>query len=163
MQELKKLFGDRALTYSALEEALQGCADLKLANLAGGQYVDRAQYAELEAQLQEALAGRAQDAKAFGAQLLAQQKDAGVALALTRAQAKNLAAAKALLNFEGIALEGERLVGLDAQLEAVMRENPFLFGGAAQNPPPPASGGIGPVGDDTAKWRLEAGLPVAAQ
>lgn len=163
MQELKKLFGDRALTYSALEEALQGCEELTLANLAGGQYVGRAQYAELEAQLQEVLAGRAQDAKAFGAQLLAQQKDAGITLALTRAQAKNLTAAKALLNLEGIALEGERLVGLDAQLETVMRENPFLFGGAAQNPPPPSGGGVGPAGDDTAKWRLEAGLPMAAQ
>lgn len=163
MQELKKLFGDRALTYSELEDALQGCESLKLTNLAGGQYVDRVQYVELEAQLQEVLTGRAQDAKAFGVQLATQQKDAGIALALTRAQAKNLTAAKALLNLESIALEGERLVGLDAQLETVMRENPFLFGGAPQNPPPPAGGGVGPAGDDTAKWRFEAGLPVAGQ
>ncbi len=159
MEQLKKLFGDRALTYGELEAALQDSKDLKLVNLAGGQNVDKARYAALEGQLGEAQAGREADARAFGAQLTAQKKDAGVALALTRAQAKNLTAVKALLNLEAIALEGDRLTGLDAQLEAVMRENPFLFGGAPQNPPPPAGGGAGPAGDDTARWRQEAGLP----
>ena len=161
MQELKNLFGDRALTYGELEAALQGCEGLKLANLAEGGYVERERHARLEAQLQEAKAARAADAEAFGKQLTAQKKDAGIALALARAQAKNLTAAKALLNLEGITLEGERLLGLDAQLQEVMRETPYLFGGATQNPPPPAGGGIGPIGDDTAKWRQEAGLPPA--
>ena len=159
MEQLKTLFGDRALTYGELEAALQDCKDLKLVNLAGGQYVDHARYAELEAQLKEAQAGREADAKAFGVQLTTHKRDAGIVLALTRAQAKNLTAAKALLNLEEIAFDGDRLTGLEAQLETGMRENPFLFGGTAQNPPPPANGGAGPAGDDTTKWRLEAGLP----
>lgn len=161
MEQLKKLFGDKALTYGEFEAAVQGCKDLKLANLAGGQYVDRAKYAQMEAQLGEAKAGREADAKAFGAQLADQKKDAGIAMALTRAQAKNLTAAKALLRLENIAFDGERLTGLDEQLETVVRENPFLFGSAPQNPPPPAGGGNGFIADDTAKWRAEAGLPAA--
>lgn len=164
MEQLKKLFGEKALTYGEFEAALQGCKDLKLANLAEGQYVDKAKFAQLETQLAEAKTGREADAKAFGAKLATQKKDAGIAQALTRAQAKNLTAAKALLRLDEIALEGDALTGLDEQLEAVMRENPFLFGGAQGNPPPPVNGhGTGFVSDDTAKWRLEAGLPKAEQ
>ncbi len=165
MQELQKLFGDRALTYAELEAALERCGDIKLANLAGDGYIDKEQYGRLEAQLAKALSARAQDAKVFEAQLTAQKRDAGIALALTQAQAKNLTAAKALLNLEEITLEGERLTGLDTQLQEIMRENPFLFGGAAQNPPPPTNGGLGvpPLSEDTAKWRQEAGLPALAQ
>lgn len=163
MEELKKLFGDKALTYAELEAALQGSKNLKLANLAGGQYVDKAKFAQLETQLAEAKAGREADARAFGDQLNTQKKDAGIALALTQAQAKNLTAARALLRLDDIALEGDTLTGLDAQLEAIRRENPFLFGGAAQNPPPPANGGAGNVLGDSARWRMEAGLPVAGQ
>ncbi|HWP51805.1 MAG TPA: phage scaffolding protein [Clostridia bacterium] len=163
MEQLKQLFGDKALTYGELEAALKGCKDLKLANLAGGQYVDKAKYAQLEAQLAEAKTGREADAKAFGAQLSAQKKEAGISQALTKAQAKNLTAAKALLRLDDIALDGDRLTGLDEQLEAVVRENPFLFGGAQGNPPPPANGGGSFVSSDTAKWRAEAGLPVAEQ
>lgn len=163
MEQLKKLFGDKALTYGELEAALQGCKDLKLANLAAGQYVDKAKYAQLEVQLAETRAGREADAKAFGEQLTAQQKEAGIAQVLTRAQAKNLTAAKALLRLEDIAFDGERLTGLDEQLETVMRENPFLFGGTQGNPPPPTNGGNGFVSSDTARWRTEAGLPPAGQ
>ncbi|WMJ83452.1 phage scaffolding protein [Oscillospiraceae bacterium LTW-04] len=163
MEQLKQLFGEKALTYGEFETALQGCKDLKLANLAGGQYVDKAKFAQLEVQLTEAKSGREADAKAFGEQLTAQKKDAGIAQVLIRAQAKNLTAAKALLRLDEIVLDGDTLTGIDEQLEAVMRENPFLFGGAQGNPPPPANGGVGFVSDDTAKWRLEAGLPIAGQ
>ncbi len=163
MEQLKKLFGDKALTYGEFEAALQSSKELKLANLAEGQYVDKAKFAQLEAQLLEAKAGREADAKAFGDQLSAQKKDAGIAQALSRAQAKNLTAARALLRLDDIALDGDKLTGLDEQLEAVMRENPFLFGAAQGNPPPPANGGGGFVSDDTAKWRAEAGLPATGQ
>ncbi len=162
MEQLKKLFGEKSLTYAEFEAALQGCKDLKLANLAEGQYVEKAKLAQLETQLAEAKAGREADAAGFGARLAAQKKDAGIALALTQAKAKNLTAAKALLRLDEIALDGDALTGLEAQLETVMRENPFLFG-AQQNPPPPANGGAGFVSGDPAKWRLEAGLPVSGQ
>lgn len=163
MEELKQLFGERALSYDEFEAALQGCKDLKLANLAQGQYVDKAKFSQLETQLTQAKSVREADAKAFGEQLAAQKKDAGIAQALIRAQAKNLTAAKALLKLDEIALDGDTLSGLDAQIEAIMRENPFLFGRAQGNPPPPTNGGAGFVSDDTAKWRLEAGLPTVGQ
>ena len=163
MEQLKKLFGNKALTYGELETALQNCKDLKLANLAGGQYVDKAKYAQLEVQLAELRAGREADSKAFGEQLAAQKKDSGIAQALIKARAKNLTAAKSLLRLDDIAFDGERLTGLDEQLETVMRENPFLFGGTQDNPPPPTNGGNGFVSSDTARWRTEAGLPPAGQ
>ncbi|MFV0497952.1 MAG: phage scaffolding protein [Candidatus Fimivivens sp.] len=163
MEQLKQLFGEKALTYSAFETALQGCKEIKLANLAEGQYVDRAKFAQLEGQLAQAKSEHEAAAKAFGEQLDAQKKEAGIAQALIRAQAKNLTAAKALLVLDDIALEGDTLTGIDAQLENVMRENPFLFGGAPRNPPPPVNGGAGFVSDDMAKWRLEAGLPTVEQ
>ena len=161
MEALKTLFGERALTFDELSEALQGSKDVKLANLAAGQYVDKAKYAQLEAQLTEHKTRHAAEVKALGEQLGLQQKNACIELALTKAQAKNLIAAKALLRLDEIRLEGGQLSGLEEQLQAIMRENPFLFGEASQNPPPPLPGGTGFTADDTARWRTEAGLPPA--
>lgn len=161
MEALKNLFGERALTFDELSEALQGSKDIKLANLATGQYVDKAKYAQLEAQLAEHKSSHAAEVKALGEQLGMQQKNACVELALTKAQAKNLIAAKALLRMDEIRLEGGKLSGLDEQLQTVVRENPFLFGEAPPNPPPPLPGGTGFTADDTARWRNEAGLPPA--
>lgn len=50
MEELKKLFGDKALTYAELEAALKDNKDVKLANLASGQYVDKAKFTTAETQ-----------------------------------------------------------------------------------------------------------------
>lgn len=163
MENLKKLFGEKAMTYDEFEAAVQNCKELKLANLATGQYVDKAKHAQLESQLAEVKAKYEADTKAFGEQLGAQQKNACLELALTKAQAKNLTAAKALLRLDEIKLEGEKLTGLDEQLQTVMRENPFLFGEGQGNPPPPMQGSGSFAMDDTAKWRAEAGLPVTEQ
>lgn len=41
MDFLKSIFGDQALTYDQLAEKLKDNKDIKLANLATGQYVDK--------------------------------------------------------------------------------------------------------------------------
>jgi len=45
---LKAIFGDKALTYSDLENALKDSKDIKLTNLAEGRYVDKEKYSALE-------------------------------------------------------------------------------------------------------------------
>ncbi len=41
MEFLKTVFGDKPMTYAELEAALKDNKNIKLANLAGGQYVDK--------------------------------------------------------------------------------------------------------------------------
>lgn len=53
--------------------------------------------------------------------------DAALTTALTGARAKNPKAAKALLNMEGLKLTDSGIVGLTEQLEAVKKENAYLF------------------------------------
>lgn len=48
--------------------------------------------------------------------------------ALVGAKAKNAKAVKALLNIEGLKLNGDEVVGLKEQLEAIKTENDYLFG-----------------------------------
>lgn len=169
MEELKKLFGDKALTYAELEAALKDNKEVKLANLATGQYVDKAKFAaaetqanDLKAQLEqrdkdlaelkkldaaaiqgelEKLKGKyTEDTKALTDKLKQQAIDSRIELALTGAKAKNLTAAKALLKMDAISLDGDKVIGLDDQIKAITKENPFLFGDAQPNPPPPTPG-----------------------
>ena len=44
MEFLKSIFEGAALTYDQLAEKLKGSADVKLANLASGQYVDKGKF-----------------------------------------------------------------------------------------------------------------------
>ena len=64
MDKLKALFGDKALTYAELEAALKDSKEIKLANLASGQYVDIGKFKQAETQangLQAQLAQRDKD------------------------------------------------------------------------------------------------------
>ena len=56
------------------------------------------------------------------------RRDSAIDLALSARRAKNSRAARALLNLDGIKLEGDKLTGLDEQLETIQKENPWLFG-----------------------------------
>ena len=174
MEELKKLFGDKALSYAELEAALKDNKDVKLANLASGQYVDKAKFAaaetqanDLKAQLEqrdkdlaelkkldaaaiqgelEKLKGKyVDDTKALTEKLKQQTIDSRVELALTGAKAKNLTAAKALLKMDAVSMDGDKVIGLDDQIKAIAKDNPFLFGEPEKNPPPPTTGSGAPT------------------
>lgn len=70
--------------------------------------------------------------------------DSALDKALGAAQAKNPKAVRALLNLEGIKLDGDKILGLDEQLTALKTSDAYLFGeNAPQNTPganPPGGG-----------------------
>lgn len=59
--------------------------------------------------------------------------------ALSGAKAKNIKAVKALLDMEGLKLNGDEIVGLNEQLENIKKENSYMFeddSNTKQDPPP---------------------------
>lgn len=149
MDFLKTIFGDKALTYAELESALKDNKDIKLANLSGGQYVDKgkhdAKIIEL-ATANDTIKTLQETVKKFdgvdvqklkGDLATAQVKydtDIGkiklenaLDMALITNKARNAKAVKALLNMDEIKLDGEKLLGLDTQLEKVKADNGYLF------------------------------------
>lgn len=190
MEFLKSIFEDKALTYADLEKALKDSKDIKLANLASGKYVDKDKFdkAELKANDLETQLTTANDTiKGFkdldveglkkgvaewekkykddtatlNEKLINQTKSSKIEIALLGAKAKNTKAVKALLDQEKISLDGDNLLGINEQLEAIKKDNAFLFDdGKSQNPPAPY-GGEPTKGDsdDLDKWMAEAGLP----
>lgn len=170
MEFLKTIFGDKALTYAELETALKDNKEIKLANIAGGQYVDKDKYdkmelksSNLEQQLKTAndtikgfkdvdvdglKTGIAKwekkykdDTKVLNDKLTEQTKTSKIELALLGAKAKNTKAARALLDESKISLDGDNLLGMNEQIEAIKKENAYLFDdGKPQNPPAPYQG-----------------------
>lgn len=65
------------------------------------------------------------------------KKSSAIDLALTQAGAKNIKAAKALLDSESLELTDEGLKGLDGQLAALKESDGYLFGQSEQVPPNP--------------------------
>jgi len=85
--------------------------------------------------------------------------DGKIESALLGAKAKNTKAARALLDESKISLDGENVIGLNEQLEAMKKDAAYLFGEDTKNPPPPADGQPPKDGkDDVAKWAAEAGV-----
>ena len=54
MEILKALFGDEALTFEQFAEKVNNAADVKLGNLAGGQYVEKDKYDDVSKKLETA-------------------------------------------------------------------------------------------------------------
>ena len=69
--------------------------------------------------------------------------DFAVEKALTGAKAKNIKAVLANLDMEKVKLDGETLTGLDEQLTALVKAEPYLFaeGKVGQGSNPPGGGG----------------------
>jgi hypothetical protein len=154
MDFLKTVFGDNALTYSDLEVALKDNKEIKLANLAGGQYIDKS---KLDAKITElntanqTITDLQNTVKKFDGIDVQKLKDDATAwetkyntdigkiklesaldMALISAKSKNAKAVKALLNLDDIKLDGDKLLGLDTQLEKVKTDNSYLFEEAQQ-------------------------------
>jgi len=80
--------------------------------------------------------------------------------ALTGAKAKNPKAVKALLDQEGLKLNGEEIVGLKEQLEKIKSENDYLFETGEANPTFTKNTGTGaPALDALASMKAAMGLP----
>ncbi len=163
MEFLKTLFGEKALTYAELEAALKDNKDIKLANLVGGQYVDKAKLDGKIGELSTAnqTIQRLQDTvkKFDGVDVQKLMDDLSAAetkyntdiskiklesaldAALIGGKAKNSKAVKALLNMEDIKLDGDKLIGLDTQMEQVKKENGYLFEDTSTTTATASSGG----------------------
>ena len=93
---------------------------------------------ELQGQLKD-LQKQFNDSKAKAEeQLQATKKDYEIAAALSKAGAKNDKAVKALLDTEKVNFDDNgKLIGLSEQLEAVKKDNDFLFADANESNPKP--------------------------
>jgi len=93
---------------------------------------------ELQGQLKD-LQKQFEDSKAKAEeQLQATKKDYEIAAALSKAGAKNDKAVKALLDTEKVNFDDDgKLIGLSEQLEAVKKDNDFLFADANESNPKP--------------------------
>ena len=65
----------------------------------------------------------------YDTDIAAVRRDSAIDLALSGRRAKNSKAARALLNLDAIKLDGDKLTGLDEQLETIQKENPWMFEG----------------------------------
>lgn len=117
---LKEQLIERDTQLNQLKEKAQGSDELT------------AKIAELEAKNQEV-------ALRYEQELKSRQKDYAIESALRDHGARNLRAVKALLDLEKVDLEGEKVRGLDEQIEALRQENDYLFLNK-QAPLPPKAG-----------------------
>ena len=162
MDKLKALFGSDALTFEQLEEKLKDNKDIKLANLAGGGYVDKKKHEDTESELAtakntikklqetvskfdgvdvDALKNRAEELEIqFNSDLAAVKLNSAIDLDLIKAKVKNPTIAKAALDTSIIKLDGDKLIGLSEQLEALKESDGYLFD--IEEEPKPAGGPI---------------------
>ncbi|WP_418427918.1 phage scaffolding protein [Anaerotruncus massiliensis (ex Liu et al. 2021)] len=157
MEFLKSIFGDAALTYDQLAEKLKGSTDVKLANLASGQYVDKGKFDAAQTELtglreqlksaNESIEGfkkldaeglrkaaqewkdkHAADTAALQEKLKAQAKDSAVRLAVAKENVHDDALTMAALDLGKITVaEDGTVAGLADQLSALRETKPFLF------------------------------------
>lgn len=66
--------------------------------------------------------------------------DTALDAALRESKARNIKAVRALLNMEEIKLDGDKLLGLDTQLEAAKKSDAYLFGDDSNGGDPPPDG-----------------------
>lgn len=146
MEMLKALFGGEALTFDQFAEKVNKSADVKLGNLAGGQYVDKNKYDDVSRQLETANASLAdydpewksklEQAQADGEKKLNDYKfEQSVEKAISDSGAADVVSVKANLDMSTVAPgEDGEISGLSEQLEKLKAEKPFLFKAEAPEP-----------------------------
>jgi hypothetical protein len=149
MEKLKALFGSEALTFEQLEAKLKDNEEVKLANLATGDFVSKKKYEDKVTELSTAngtikelretvskfdgvdVEGLKQQAKdletKYNTDLAAVKLNSAVDLALMQAKAKDAKLAKSALDMSIIKLDGENLIGLSEQLGALKESHAYLF------------------------------------
>lgn len=116
----------------------------------------------LQAQITELQEANKAAKTEYEAQVKKLTLDSKVESALLAAKAKNVKAARALLDESKISLDGENVLGLNEQLEALKKDAAYLFGEDKTQAPPPPVDGLPPKPDEKdemTKWLAEAGLP----
>ncbi len=139
MELLKAIFNGEALTFEQFSERVESSADVKLGNLAGGQYVDKHKFDDVSKQLDDANANLADydpdwktklaDAEALGDKKLNDYKfEQAVEKAILESGAEDVVSVKANLDMSTVTPnEDGTPAGLSEQLEKLRTEKPFLF------------------------------------
>lgn len=105
-----------------------------------------------------------QSEKDAAAKLSKLRFDNALDAALTAEKPKNVKMLRAMIDQDKLKYSEAdgRIIGLDEQLKAIRKDNAFLFGEAAEEPPKPFFGGKsggGSAGNSTASAREIMGLP----
>ena len=139
MELLKAVFNGEALTFEQFAEKIESSDDIKLGNLAGGQYVDKHKFDDVSKQLDDANANlegydpdwktKLEQAQADGDKKLNDYKfEQAVEKAITDAGAADVVSVKANLDMSAVTQsEDGKIEGLSEQLENLKTEKPFLF------------------------------------
>lgn len=174
MDFLKALFGDSALTFDQLASAIQTHnskaenkdKQIKIGNIGDGSYVSSDKFKAKETELATAnttiknLQGEIKKWDGVDVETLRTaaanwetkynqdtakiRTDSAVEIALMKAKAKNPKAARALLDESKIKLDGDKVLGLDDQLEALKKSDAYLFDAEAPAATDPTAGGFTP-------------------
>lgn len=153
MEFLKEILGEEL--YAQVAAKLEGNKDVKLANLASGEYVSKAKY-ESDMQAKETrIQELTQSVKDFdGVDVKQLQKDvndwktkydhdleetkrdSAIRLAIAKSGTLSEKALMGLLDKDKIKFDKDgKLTGLDEQIEAIKKEDSFLFKAAEPNKP----------------------------
>jgi hypothetical protein len=149
MEKLKALFGTDALTFEQLEEKLKDNKEIKLANLASGNYVDKKKFDDKVGELETAnqtITGLQDTVKKFdgvdveklkndvkdwetkyNTDVEAARVDSLVTNALYEAKAKNPQMLKKMLDMSLIKRDGDKLTGIAEQLDALKKSDGYAF------------------------------------
>jgi hypothetical protein len=171
MDFLKPVLGDEL--YTQLETKLKDNKEIKLANLASGEYVGKAKFVEVETekktlseqikerdrQLEELKKVDANGLQAKIKELEEANKKASldyeefkkksavehaIETEILKSKGKNPKAITALLDKSKIKIDGETVLGITDQIEAIKKSDAYLFdtgtSNQGANPPPPSGG-----------------------
>ena len=154
MEKLKELFSGDRIDFDEFVERLEGRPDIK------NGYVSAAELEKANAKAAAEKAAREKESADFAQELFNARKDMMIDLAIAQSGAKNVKAARALIDEDAVTLDNGVLCGMQQELERVGKDCPYLFGAArGYNPPAPIKGTAAVSVDESEKWREEAGLP----
>ncbi len=150
MEFLKELFGDNSLSFSQFSEALSAHPEIKLANLASGEFVAKGKYDAKETELNTAnttiktlqdavrkfdgvdidkLKGEVENWKTkYTTDIEALRLSAAVDAVIAKTGAKNPKLVKSCIDLSKVKLDGENVLGLNEQLETLKTSDGYLFG-----------------------------------
>lgn len=149
MEKLKALFGSDALTFEQLEEKLKDNKEVKLANLASGNYVDKKKFDDKASELDTAnrtITDLQNAAKKFdgvdvdklktdfanletkyNTDIEAARIDSLLTEELVSAKARNPRMLKKMLDMSVIKRDGEKLLGVAEQLDNLKKSDAYAF------------------------------------
>lgn len=154
MERLKELFSGDRIDFDEFVERLEERPDIK------NGYVSTAELEKANAKAAAEKAAREKESADFAQELFNARKDMMIDLAIAQSGAKNVKAARALIDEDAVTLDNGVLCGMQQELERVGKDCPYLFGAArGYNPPAPINGTAAVSVDESEKWREEAGLP----